>query len=109
MLGVDSNTVVLVGSAFTDVAPSSLLLLEIETGGVGQEKPGEEHTSQTKPGDDVESGLNGNVVVQDRSEQSTGLAKTSRETVGRSSDGGGENLTGNEESDRVGAKLVEER
>lgn len=108
MLGVDGNTVVLVGSALTDVAPSSLLLLEIETGGVGQEEPGKEHTSQTKPGNNVKSGLDGDVVVQNGGKQSTSLAKTGRETVGRSSDGGGENLTSNEESDRVGTKLVEE-
>lgn len=108
MLGVDGNTVVLVGAALTDVAPSSLLLLEVETGGVGKEEPGKEHTSQAKPGNNVESGLDRDVVVENGGEQSTSLADTGREAVGRSSDRGGENLTGDEESDRVGTKLVEE-
>lgn len=108
MLGVDSNAVVLAFAALTDVAPSSLLLLKIETGGVGKKEPGEEHTSQTKPGNNVESSLDRDVVVQNGGKQSTSLADTGRETVGRSSDGGGENLTSNEESDRVGTKLVEE-
>lgn len=108
VVGVDGNTMVLVGLAVTDVAPSSLLLLEVETSGVGEEKPGQEHASKAEPWDDVESGLDVDVVVQNRSKQSTGLSKTGRETVGSSSDGGGENLTGNEESDGVGAELVEE-
>lgn len=106
--GVDGDTMVLALLALDDVVPAALLLLEVEAGGVGEEEPGEEHTSETEPGDDVELGLVIDVVVKDRGEEGTRLADAGGEAVGGGTDGSGENLTGDEEGDRVGAELVEE-
>lgn len=108
MLRVDSNAVVLAGTAVADVAPAALLLLEIETGGIGQENKSEKHTGETEPRDNVELGLVVNVLVKDRGEQGTSLTQAGGEAVGGGADGRGENLTSNEEGDGVGAKLVEE-
>lgn len=109
MLGVDSNTMVLLRLALTDISPATLLFLEIKTGGVGKEDPGQEHTSKTEPRNNVELGLGIDVVVEDGGEESTSLAQAGRETVGSGTDGGRENLTSDEEGDRVGTELVEER
>lgn len=108
MGGVDGDAVVLVGLALADVVPAALLLLEVEAGGVGEEEPGEEHAGEAEPGDDVELGLNVDVVVEDRGEEGTRLADAGGEAVGRGADGGGEDLAGDEEGDGVGAELVEE-
>lgn len=107
MLGVDGDTVVLVGAALANVAPAALLLLEVKAGGVGEVEPGEEHTSQTEPGNNVELGLGVNVSVEDRGQQGTSFAQTGREAVGGGTNGGGEHLASNQEGDRVGTKLVE--
>ena len=108
MVRVDSDTVVLGVTALTEVAPATLLLLEIETGGVGEEDQGQEHTSETEPRDDVEPGLGADVVVQDGGDESTELTHGGGETVGGGTDRGGEDLTGDQEGDGVGTELVEE-
>lgn len=108
MLRVDSNTMVLLRLALTDVSPAALLFLEIQTSGVGKEHPGQEHTSKTEPRNDVELGLSINVVVENGGEKSASLAQAGRETVGSGTDGGGEHFTSDEEGDGVGAELVEE-
>lgn len=108
MGGVDGDTVILALLALDDVVPAALLLLEVEAGGVGEEEPGEEHTGETEPGDDVELGLVIDVVVEDRGKQGTRLANAGGEAVGGGTDGRGEDLAGDEEGDRVGAELVEE-
>lgn len=106
--GMDGDAVVVVGLAGADVAPTAFLLLEIKTGGVGKEQPGENHAGETEPGNDVELGLGVDIVVEDRGEKRTRLADAGTEAVGGGADGGGEDLTGDEEGDAVGAKLVEE-
>lgn len=108
MLGVDSRSVVILFAAFTDVLPAALLLLQVETGGIGEEEPGKNDTSKTEPGDDVELLLRGDVVVKDGGEESTKFTGSSRDTVGGSTDGSREDFCGDEESDGVGTKLVEE-
>lgn len=108
MLGVDGRSVVLLFAAFTDVLPAALLLLQIETGGIGKEEPGENDTSKTEPGDDVELLLRSDVVVKDGGEESTEFTGSGRDTVSGGTDGGREDFCGDEESDGVGTKLIEE-
>ena len=109
VLPVNGNAVVVVLAAGTDACPATLLLLEIETGCVGQEGPGQESTDKTEPRNEVELCLGVDVVVQDRGKQSSSLTGGSRETVSSGTDRCGEDLSGDQERDRVGAKLVEER
>lgn len=108
MLGVDSYTVVLVGTAAGKITPATLLLFEIKTGGVREEDPGKQHAGKAKPGNDVELGLSVDVVVENRSEQGTSLADAGRETVSSGANGGGKDLSRNKEGHRVGSELVEE-
>lgn len=108
VLGVDSNPVILIGLAVTNISPPALLFLEVETGCVWEVEEGKEHASKTKPRNNVELGLVVDVVVEYRGKQSTGLAHAGRESVSSGTDGSRENLAGNQESDRVGAELVEE-
>ncbi len=109
MLRMDGNAVVFLGAPVPEVGPAALLLLEIEPGGVGEEEEGEQHAGETEPGDDVELGLVVDVVVQDGGQEGAGLANAGGETVGAGTDGGREDLAGDEEGDAVGAELVEER
>lgn len=109
MFGVDSSTVVLGFSTLADVEPSSFLLLEVEAGGVGEEEVGEDDTGETEPGDDVEFLRCADVVVHNGGGKGAKLSDRSCETVGGGTDGGGEDLSGYKEGDRVGAELVEER
>lgn len=64
MLRVNSRAVVLVLTAVTDVLPATLLFLEIQTSGVGEEDVGQDHACKTKPGNHIELGLRVDVVVQ---------------------------------------------
>ncbi len=66
VLGVDSNTVVVVAAAGADVAPAALLLLEVEPWSIGQEEESEQHTGEAEPGDEVELSLVVDIVVEDR-------------------------------------------
>lgn len=109
VLRVDSDTVVISIVALEDVGPTAFLLLQIETGGVGEPEPGDEHTSETEPRYDVELGRVVNVVVKYGSKQSSGFSDTRRESVGTGADLSREDFTGDEESHGVGAELVEER
>lgn len=106
---VHSDAVVVFLATLEEVSPASLLLLQVQTGGIGQPDECEQHTGQTEPGDDVESCLRVDVVVQDRSKESTGLSDTGRETVGGGSHWGRENFTSDQEGYGVGSELVEER
>ena len=74
----------------------------------GRKKAVISSTGQTEPGHDVELGLGGDVVVQDRGQEGTELTPGSGETVGGGTDGGGEDLGSDEEGDAVGTELVEE-
>ncbi|KAI6754327.1 hypothetical protein HG530_012841 [Fusarium avenaceum] len=105
---VDRNTMVLALLAITDITPTALLLLKIETGGIRKEDPSEKHAKEAKPGNDIELGLVIDVVVEDGGEQSAGLANASGETVSTGTDRRGENLASYKEGDRVGTELVEE-
>jgi len=108
VLGVYGGTVVLVLTALADVVPATLLFLEVQSGGVRQEDPGEQHATETEPGNNVELLLGGDVVVHDGREKSTELASSGRDTVCGGTNRRGEDLGGNQEGDRVGAELVEE-
>ena len=109
MLPVDGNAVVVVLPAGTNALPAALLLLEVKAGCIRKEDPGQQGTDETEPGNEVELGLGVDVVVQDRSEQSSSLTGSSREAVGSGTDGCGEHLSSDQERDGVGAELVEER
>lgn len=85
------------------------MLLEIEARSVGQPKPRNQHTGKAEPWDDVELGLCIDIVVKHRSKKSSGFADHCREAMGTGSDFGGEDLSGYQERDRVGSKLVEKR
>ncbi len=106
---VDGNTVVVVLATGTDVSPAAFLLLEVETGGVGHEDEGEEHTEETEPWDEVELGLGGDVVVDNGSKESTQFTPGGRETVGSSTDGSWVTFGSDQEGHAVGAELLEER
>lgn len=106
---VHSDSVVLVLSTLKDVSPAPLLLLQVQTRGVGQPEECEQHTSQTEPGNDVEAHLCIDVVVQNGRKESTGLSDTSGESVGGGSHRSGEDFTSNQECHGIGSELVEER
>ena len=53
---VNGDSAVLGGPTGSDVGPVTLLLLHVETGGVGQEDPGTDGTGETEPVDDPERG-----------------------------------------------------
>lgn len=108
VLGVNSNTVVLVLTTLADESPAALLLLEIQTGGIRKEEEGQEHAEDTPPGHKVELGLSVDVVEEDSSQQSSQLTAGSRDTVGGGTDRGGEDFTSDQEGDAVGTELVEE-
>ena len=109
MLGVDSDTVVLVLATLTDEVPATLLLLEVETSGVGQPNVCEEDTEETEPRHNVEALLDSDVVVEDGGEKCTTLARRGGETVSSGTDSGGVDLGGDDEGDTVRAELGEER
>lgn len=109
MLGVHGDTVVLGLASAADVLPAALLLLQVEAGGVWEEEEGEKHAGQAEPWHDVELRLRVDVVVQDGGEEGTELANGGGETVSGRTDGRGEDLGGDEEGDRIGSELVEER
>lgn len=108
VLRVNSDSVVVVLTSVTDVPPAALLLLKIETSGIGEEEEGGEHTSKTEPRPDLEAQFNGSVVGNDGSDQSTELTRSSRETVSGGTDRSRETFGSNQESDTVGTELVEE-
>lgn len=109
VLGVNGRTMVVLLAASAEEVPAALLFLQVETGGVGKEEEGQEHTGQTEPRDHVEFGLGVDVVVQNGCQERTGFTTGRRHTMGCRTNWGGEDLSGNQESDRVGAELVEER
>ena len=108
MARVHGDAVVLGFPALAEVRPTAFLLLEIETGGVGEEEPGDEHACETEPGHEVELFLRVDVVVDHCCEEGAELAPGGGETVGGGSNGGRENFRGHEEGDCIGTKLVEE-
>jgi len=95
-------------TALAQIHPAAFLLFEIETRGVGEEEPGDQHSGETEPGDEVEFHLVGKVVVEDGCEEGAHLAAGGGETVGGGADGGRVHFGGDEEGDAVGAKLIEE-
>lgn len=72
---------VLIGAAGLEVCPSSLLFMEIETSGVRNVEPGEEHTSKTEPRNDVELHLCVDVIVQDTGKEGAQFPNSSTEAV----------------------------
>lgn len=108
MLGMDGGSMVFVLSSTADEVPPTLLFLEIETSGVGEEQVREYHTSEAKPGHDIELLGCGNVVIHNRGRQRAQFSDCGCKSVSRSTNGSGEDFGGNQEGDRVGAKLIEE-
>ena len=108
MFWMNSNTMIVALSASTDELPPAFLLLEIETGRVWKEEKGEDHAAETEPRNYVEFLNGGDVAVHDSCGQSTELTTSSREAVGCSTNGSWVNFSGNQESNGIGAKLVEE-
>lgn len=108
MIGVNSRTMVIILAAGTDECPTTLLLLQVETGCVGEEKQGQNHATETEPCDDVELLRRRDVVVHNGSHEGTEFTASSRETVGSGTDGGRIDLCSDEESNRVGTELIEE-
>ena len=109
MFRVNSNAVVVALSASTDELPAAFLLLEIETGRVWKEEKGEDHAAETEPRNYMELLTGGDVAVHDSCCQSTELTASGRESVGCSTDGSWIDFGSNQESNGIGAELVEER
>ena len=91
----------------TDVLPAAFLLLEIETGGVGEEEKGEDHSTETEPRNDVELLLGGDVVVHDSRKQSATLSARCGESVGGRTDRGRVDFGSDEEGDCIRTELIE--
>ncbi len=108
VLRVHGDAVVFVFAAGADELPATLLLFEVEAGGVGEEEEGDEHADEAEPGDDVEFRLGVDVVVEDGGEEGAEFTPGGAEAVGGGADGGGVDFGGYEEGDSVGAELVEE-
>lgn len=106
---VDSNTVVVLGLSSSDVSPTTLLFLEVETGGIWEKQPSEKHAGKTKPRDYVEFRLVVNVGIQHRGQESTGFADTSREAMSRRSHRSRENLSCHKKCYRIWSKLFQMR
>lgn len=109
VLGVHGRTVVVSLATGAEVLPAALLLAEIKTGGIGEEQVGDEGTKQTEPGHNVEALLGGGVGTDDGDDQGTEFTEGSGNTVSGTTDGSGEDLSGDQEGDTVGTELVEER
>lgn len=108
MLWVNGDTVVIVLATSANEGPTALLLLEIETGGVWHEEPGNKCTTKTEPWDDVELGLGVDVVVKNGSSQCSKLTAGGGETVSSRTNGGRVDFSGGNESNGVWSELVEE-
>jgi hypothetical protein len=108
VLGVDGDAVVVMLAALADVPPAALLLLQIQTGSVGEEEQGQEHAGQTEPGDDVETLLDTDVRVENGGQECAELPAGSRDAVRSGADGGRVTFGGHDEGDGVRAELVEE-
>ena len=108
VLRVNGHTVVIAFAAGADKLPSAFLLLEIETGGIGEEEEGEEHAGKTEPWDDVEFLQGSDVVVHNSGSQGTKFAARGREAMGCGTDRCGVDLGCDKECHGVGAELVEE-
>lgn len=83
---VNGNTMVFSCSSFPNERPVSVLLPQVESGGIGDEEFSDDPSGETEPADYPESGLSINVVVQDSGDQGSEFTSGSRETVGGSSD-----------------------
>jgi hypothetical protein len=83
----------------TNEGPAALLFLQIQTGGIRDEKEGQDGAGETKPRHNVEGGRDVNVIALDRCMQSTELADRGRETVGRGPNGRRVHLSCNNEGD----------
>ena len=128
---VNGNTAVFASSSSSNIGPVSLLLLHVETGGVRKEDDSNDETGQAEPVDDHKLGFTEggtakvshcsshckpraqsnsriNVVVNDGGKQGSEFTHSSGETVSGSSNGDGEDLSGDQESSTVGSKLLEE-
>lgn len=91
---VHSDTMVLVRSTLSDIRPISVLFSKIETGRVRDEEEGDKDTSETKGEDNPESSVSVNVVVNNSGKEGTKFTGRSGKPVCGSSDGDGENLSG---------------
>lgn len=91
---VHSDTVVLVSSTLSDIRPISVLFSKIETGRVRDEEEGDKDTSETKGEDNPESSVSVDVIVDNGGKEGTNFTGRSRKTMSGSSDGDGENLSG---------------
>ena len=109
MLGVDGDAMVFRYTATAEELPSPFLFLEVESGRIRKEQNREEHAGQSKPRNDIESDLRGDVVEKYSGGQGTELANGGRKAVSRSTDWSGITFSCNEESNCIWAKLVEKR
>jgi hypothetical protein len=108
MTRVDRDTPVLASPALSHKVPVPVLLAQIETRGVGDEKESDDAAGETEPADNPESGSAIDVVVDDGGKEGTDFAGGGRETVCGGADGNGEDLGGEEEGGAVGTELLEE-
>ena len=98
MSWVDGDTVVLFRSTFSDISPVSILLLQIQTGSVGNEDDSSDPSGETKPTDDPELGVVVDIVIENGWGQGTEFTGSGGKTVSSSSDGNREHLRGEKES-----------
>lgn len=105
---VHSGTVVLGLTSLTDVHPAALLFTEVQTSGVRKEQQGQDSTSKTEPRHNKELHLGAGVGTDDGNDERTELTGSGRDTVGSTTNGGGEDLGSDQESDTVRTELVKE-
>ena len=103
------DAVVLVFAPFADELPPPLLLLQVQTRGVGEEEEGEHGTGQAEPWNRLEYGSRGEVGVQKRRHEGAELAGGRGQAMGRGTDRRRVHFSCGKEGDRVGSELVEER
>ncbi|KAJ6260796.1 hypothetical protein Dda_5026 [Drechslerella dactyloides] len=109
VLVMDGDTAVLISTTLADVPPSPLLLCKIQASGIRQPDISHDGTGKTEPWDDVKLGLGVDIAVENGSRNRTKLTNGSAESMSRSADGRRVDFSGDKESNRVRAELVEER
>ena len=106
MARVDGDTVIVAGTTFAHVLPVSVLLFEVETGRIGDERLGEDPPGETEPADDPEACTAGVVVEQDGGDEGAELARGGGETVGGGADRDGVDFGGEQEGGAATSQLV---
>lgn len=86
MARVNGNTVVVARSTLSDECPVSILLLQVESGRVGDESQSDKGANEAEPADDPESCSATVVIEHDGGDEGTEFTGCGGETVGGSSD-----------------------